>query len=168
MQRLFPHPWGWATLAPIACAIHCLAAPVAVAISPALAPGKTAEWALLVVTAALVAWAIPAGLRRHGEWLPTALVGGGLALWVLSLLHLFHGVPEEATTVLGSMTVAAGLFRNARINCDTAGEACSACEHDAADAVVSPAAAAAAVASPPPVPTASSPAVGHAERHQAA
>lgn len=158
MQRLFPHPWGWATLAPIACAIHCLAAPVAVALSPALAVGKTAEWALLGLTVALVAWAIPAGLRRHGNWGPVALVGAGLALWVVSLLHLIHAVPEELTTVLGSVTVAVGLFLNARLHCEAPEAACSACEHGEAEAA------------PVPIAPASAPPAraGHAERYEAA
>ncbi|TVP75228.1 MAG: MerC domain-containing protein [Gemmatimonadales bacterium] len=164
MKRLFPHPWGWASLAPIACAIHCVAAPLAVAISPSLAPGKAAEWGLLLLTAALVAWAIPAGFRRHAEWVPMALVGVGLAIWVVSLMHVVHAVPEELTTVLGSMTVAGGLFMNARISCDAPGEACNACEAEDAE-TAAPQVAGASVSA---VPSASTPAVGHAERHQAA
>lgn len=157
MDRFFPHPWGWATLAPIACAIHCAVTPILVLTAPSLAPGESAEWVLLGLTVALAAWAIPSGLHRHARFLPGSLIVVGLVAWTLSLLHVFSPVPEEVSTIVASLTVAAGLFRNARLHCKSGvTDECAVCETS-----VEPEIALRQETSPSTEPA-------HAERHQAA
>lgn len=117
MQRLFGHPWGWTSLAPLACAVHCAVTPILIVVAPALAPGKFVEWALLALTVVFAGSALAIGTRRHGDLRPVWPILGGVAVWTASLLHLFHPIPEEATTIVASLTVAAGLIWNARIHC---------------------------------------------------
>lgn len=119
MNRFFPHPWGWASVAPVTCAIHCAATPLFVAAAPAFAVGETAEWALFGVTLVLVAWALTSGLRRHGNWRPALPILAGTVAWAISLMHGFHPIPEEVTTAAAALTVAAGLIWNARMDCAT-------------------------------------------------
>jgi hypothetical protein len=140
MNRFFPHPWGWASVAPVACAIHCVATPLLVAVAPAFAVGETAEWVLFGLTLGLVAWALTSGLRRHGNVRPAIVILPALGVWMASLLHVFHPIPEEATTALAALVVAGGLIWNARMDCAT-GEvaACSECSvHGAAQASGAP------------------------------
>jgi hypothetical protein len=131
MTRLFQHPWGWTSVAPILCAIHCLAAPILVAFAPAFAPGEAAEWALLGITVVLVAAAGVAAFRGHRTVTPFVVIGVGLLGWGGSLLHVFHPVPESATTVAAALTVALGLLWNSRLHCGTSTAPCSACELEA-------------------------------------
>lgn len=117
MRSLFPHPWGWASVAPVACAIHCAATPLLIAVAPAFAVGEAAEWTLFGLSVVVVAWALSSGLRRHRNLRPALVIGLGLAAWAASLLHAFHPIPEEVTTVIAALTVAAGLIWNARLDC---------------------------------------------------
>lgn len=128
--ELIRHPWGWTSLAPIACAIHCAATPLLVAVAPSLAPGETAEWMLLALTVPLAGGALAAAMRSHREPLVFILIGLGLIAWTGSLLHLYHPVPEEFTTILASLTVAGGLLWNSRLQCGLSGDPCEACSHE--------------------------------------
>jgi len=122
MRRFFPHPWGWASAAPILCAIHCALTPIVVVLAPALALGETVEFALLFITIVLAVWALSRGLRQHGDIRPVFPITLGLVAWGASLLDFFQPVPEEATTILATLVVAAGLIWNARLNCGTNAE----------------------------------------------
>jgi hypothetical protein len=127
---IFRHPWGWASLAPILCAVHCVATPVVVAAAPAFAPGPAAEWALLGLTVALGLAAFATGMRAHGDLRPFIPVAVGLLAWTGSLMYLYRPVPEEVTTVLASLTVAAGLIWNSRLHCAARPVPCSACRRE--------------------------------------
>lgn len=127
MKRLFQHPWGWATVAPLLCAVHCAATPILVVFAPSVVPGPTAEWTLLGVTIVIAAAALGSALRAHGQWHPFALIGAGLAVWTLSLAHAFHPIPEDLTTVLATLVVAGGLIWNSRLHCRIAAVPCPAC-----------------------------------------
>ncbi|TVP42448.1 MAG: MerC domain-containing protein [Gemmatimonadales bacterium] len=134
MRRFFPHPWGWASAAPILCAIHCALTPIVVVMAPALALGDTVEFALLGITIVLAAWALTRGLRQHGDMRPVLPIAIGLVAWGASLLDFFQPVPEEATTILATLVVAGGLIWNARLHCSTDAEmpcAHHGCEADA-------------------------------------
>lgn len=135
MRKYFPHPWGWASLAPLVCAVHCAATPILIVVAPALAPGERTEMWLLGATVLLASGAIAAGVRRHGRIAPALPVVAGTFAWTASLLHLFHPVPEEVTTVAATLVVAAGLTWNARVRC-AAGAAdegpCPACAGETA------------------------------------
>lgn len=117
MRRWFPHPWGWASLAPLLCAVHCAAAPILVVAAPALAAGTWLEVALLVLTVPLAAWALSAGLVRHRQKAPALAAGIGLLAWTGSLAGVYGGVPEEASTLLAALVVTGALVWNARLDC---------------------------------------------------
>jgi hypothetical protein len=127
MTRIFRHPWGWATVAPLACAVHCAVTPVLVITAPNLVPGSSMEWALLSVAVVVGLAALASGVRAHEDLRPTVPVVLGLGLWTVSLLHLFHPVPEELTTVIATLIVAGGLFWNSRLHCAQRDRLCQAC-----------------------------------------
>ena len=110
-------PWGWTPLAPLLCAIHCVATPIMVAFVPALAPVEALEAWFLAGTAALVGLALVSGLRNHGEWKVAVPMALGLVAWAASVGHAFHPVPEPATSSVAALTVAGGLLWNARLHC---------------------------------------------------
>jgi len=134
MKRLFQHPWGWASLAPLACAVHCAVTPILVVAAPAFAPAPILEWILLAATTVVVGVALFWGVRIHGRWTPFLLIGIGLLVWCASLLHLFHPLPEDLTTVIASLTVATGLVWNSRLHCGSKSVACAACALDESEA----------------------------------
>jgi hypothetical protein len=127
MTRIFRHPWGWATVAPMACAVHCAITPVLVIAAPNLVPGKTVEWLLLSIALLAGLAALSSGVRAHEDLRPAVPVVLGLGLWTLSLLYLLHPVPEELTTVAATLIVAGGLFWNSRLHCAGRDRVCQAC-----------------------------------------
>jgi hypothetical protein len=134
MRRFFPHPWGWASAAPILCAIHCALTPIVVVMAPAFALGETVEFALLGITIVVAGWALHRGLGQHGDVRPVLPIAVGLLAWGASLFDVFQPIPEEATTILATLVVAGGLIWNARLHCGTDAEIpCShqGCETDA-------------------------------------
>ncbi|CAN5743317.1 hypothetical protein BH23GEM11_BH23GEM11_15100 [soil metagenome] len=133
MRRFFPHPWGWASAAPILCAIHCALTPILVVVAPAFALGETVEFALLGIAIAAAWWAMSRGLRQHGDVRPIVPIVVGLVAWGASLLHVFHPVPEEPTTILATLVVAGGLIWNARLHCGTNAE--TPCAHEGCETV---------------------------------
>lgn len=131
-MRALRHPWGWTSAAPIACAVHCAAAPALAIFAPAAATGTAVEWTLLGATGVLAAVAIPMGRRAHGEPWPAYLVFLGLGTWTASLLHLFQPVPEDVTTTVAALATATGLLWNSRLHCGPT-TSCSACEEASAE-----------------------------------
>jgi hypothetical protein len=122
MRRFFPHPWGWASAAPILCAIHCALTPILVVMAPAFALGESVEFALLGIAIVAAGWALSRGLRQHGDIRPVFPIALGLVAWGASLLEVFQPIPEEATTILATLVVAGGLIWNARLHCGTDAE----------------------------------------------
>ncbi len=131
IQRMIQHPWGWASLAPLACAVHCAATPLLVMTAPALAPGPIVEWALLAVTILVVVLALRPALRDHGNPAPFLFMGTGLLIWTASLLHLFHPLPEDLVTIPATLIVAGGFVWNSRLHCGSRKVHCAACETEA-------------------------------------
>lgn len=139
MTRFFRHPWGWTTLAPLLCGIHCLVTPILITVAPSLAPGGWAEWSLLALTAAGGVIALWAGARIHVDMRSAGLVAVGLLVWIASLLHVFHPLSEEMITAVAAFTVALGLIWNSRLHCAHRTVACHACAERPAEAGLSPA-----------------------------
>jgi len=127
MTRFFRHPWGWATVAPLACAVHCMVTPLLVLTVPNLAPGATVEWILLGITVVAGGAALGFGIRMHEDLRPAVPVALGLGLWTFSLLYLFRPIPEELTTVAATLIVAGGLFWNSRLHCARRERTCPVC-----------------------------------------
>jgi hypothetical protein len=134
MLRFLRHPWAWTSLAPAACAVHCVATPLVVVAVPAFQPLESVEWALLGLTAILVSVAGTAGVQNHGRSAPVLILLLGLGIWTLSLAGAFHPVPEDVTTVAAALTVATGLLWNSRLHCTASEKACPACASDPAAA----------------------------------
>jgi hypothetical protein len=133
-----PRSLSWTCTVPVLCALHCAAAPLLVGLLPALAVSDTMEWLLLwgsLVIAALVA---VVGLRVHREWRIPGVLGVGFGVWGLSLAGVFEPLPEVASTVVGSLTVAAALFWNARRSARARRQACGCPGCDDAAAVPEP------------------------------
>jgi len=121
-------PASMAFIAPLICAVHCLAAPFLVLFLPGFAIGARAEQWLLVGSTVLAGWFLAQGWRVHRRlWVP--LVGGaGVLLWTLSLARVVDVVPEPVTTVLGAVLLAGALFVSVRMQPDgLQGCACSTC-----------------------------------------
>ncbi len=128
LTRFFQHPWGWTSAAPLLCAVHCLLTPVLIFTVPVLAVSSTLEWSFLMLTAVLAVPALISGLRTHGEAKVVGPIVLGLLLWAGSLLHVFHPLNEEVTTLLAALITATGLVWNSRLHCATGQESCTACE----------------------------------------
>lgn len=120
----------WAAVAPLLCAIHCLAAPALVAIAPAVLVTARAEWGLMALTASLVIGMLGYGTRLHRRLGPWLAAGAGLSLWAGSLSGGLAPAPEPATTTMGSIVVAAALLWNSgllhRVTCSAC--ACPGCD----------------------------------------
>jgi hypothetical protein len=130
-SSVFRHPWGWTSLAPILCAIHCAAAPLLVLVLPAFAFTPAAEWSLLALTAGLAAFALFSGVRSHSEWRVLLPGAGGLLAWGASLSGIFLPFPEAASTAAASLFVAGGLLWNSRMHCRTLPVRCVGCDLEA-------------------------------------
>lgn len=128
-MRPFEHPWGWTSLAPILCAVHCMVTPVLIVSAPAFALGETIEWGLLGASVVLGGFAMASGLRTHESLLPALLALFGVLAWTGSLLYLYRPIPEEATTIAAALTVAGALVWNSRLHCASKAVHCSACAH---------------------------------------
>jgi hypothetical protein len=99
----------------MACAIHCVAAPVLVLIAPGIAVGSRAEWWLLYASTALAGWLLARGWQVHRRTAIAVLGLAGLSIWATSLAHVTRPIPEPVTTVVGAMMVAVALYSNARV-----------------------------------------------------
>ncbi len=105
------------------CGLHCALTPVLVAVAPALALSAGVEravWAGTVLLGAVMLGLGPAG--RSGVVI-LAFVGGA-ALWAASLAGWLEPLPETATSAAGSLILAGGMVRSARV-CHA--RACSVC-----------------------------------------
>jgi uncharacterized membrane protein HdeD (DUF308 family) len=131
MAPIFRHPWGWTTIAPLACAVHCVATPVLLVIAPAIAVSPLVEWSFLGVTVLVAGIALAAGLRTHRDPWPLLPILLGIGLWFGSLMHAFRPISEELTTTMAALTVAAGLVWNSRLHCAARKASCAACQQEA-------------------------------------
>lgn len=121
-------PWGW--LVPVACAVHCAAAPFLVAILPGVSVGEAWEWLFLAVSGALgvgVLLRLPG--KREGRAI-LALGAGGLALWAASLLGWTAPVAEAVSSGTGALMLASAMLIGSHSRAARRANACgcSACE----------------------------------------
>jgi len=126
-------PALWTAALPLACAAHCLLAPLAALFVPFLAPATEIEAGLMLVSAALAIGVTFSGVRVHGRrtvWIPVVL---GIGVWGASLAGWTAPAPEPATTLLGSLLVAGGMVRNARLRHAAACRSCGCPAHPHAD-----------------------------------
>lgn len=103
---------AWAAAAPLLCAVHCMAAPLVLALAPRFAPGEAAERAVLAGSILLAATAAALGRRVHGRWAPLLVVLAGALLWLAGLVAR---LPEEPATIGASVLLAAGTLWSARL-----------------------------------------------------
>ena len=85
--------------AAVACALHCAAVPIVLAVagaSPASSHGAGEPWVIGLV-ALLGAGALAPGIRRHGRLLPLGLFAGGILLLVAG--HAFITGPHPLVGV---------------------------------------------------------------------
>jgi len=133
LSRYFDHPWGWTTLAPIACAAHCLATPVLAVSAPVLFSSPALEWGFLSATVLLAAAAFGSGIGTHGDIRPLLPLVVGIAVWSASLAGAFAPITEELTTMAASLTAAFGMLWNSRLHCASTRTECHACQAELAD-----------------------------------
>jgi len=94
------------------CAIHCVAAPVLVLVSPALRISQTAEHAMIAVATAIAFVFLAWGVKRHGRvavWFPALL---GLSIWIGGEWIVDHSHRGLLLHALGSTFLAGGLIWN--------------------------------------------------------
>jgi hypothetical protein len=115
---------GWAALAPLACAVHCLLAPALVLVAPAFAATAAFERGFMLAAAVIAAAALVLAGRRHGDarpWLPVAV---GLALWTVAALGLHAPMPEPAVTGAGGLAMFAGVVWSSRLRARLESDRC--------------------------------------------
>ena len=97
-----------AAAAPLACAVHCIAAPLVVLVLPAAGVHGPVETAVKLASAALALSFGWSGVRAHRRPAVLVPVMLGLALWVASS-HAVGLLPETIGSALGGVMMAAGL-----------------------------------------------------------
>lgn len=118
--------------APLACAVHCLAAPLLAATVPLLA-ADGAEWAFHAA-GAIPALALAGGaFRFHRHPGPPLAALAAVAAWTLSLAGAFAPLPEEATTAAACTALAAASVWGARLRHRAACDDCGCPAHGAED-----------------------------------
>lgn len=118
-----PHPRSWLDSLGIACSliclIHCLALPLAIALTPALSvfghSHLQVHLLLLMVVLPTAVLGLHAGHRRHGRHLPWLPGGLGLALLLVGHLPGPLVALETPMTVVGGMLLAAAHWINLRL-----------------------------------------------------
>ena len=100
----------WAPMAPVLCAVHCALSPALALAVPAVTGPGAERWGF-ILSAALAAAGLFAGVRAHRRSLPPALALAGLTLWGLSVA----GFDSEAAATAGSLLTAAGMLWSARL-----------------------------------------------------
>ncbi|MET0397550.1 MAG: MerC domain-containing protein [Longimicrobiaceae bacterium] len=125
-------PALWTAALPLACAVHCLLMPLVALFVPLLAPAHSLEVVFMGASVLLAAVLTRGGVRAHGRraaWVPVVL---GTAVWAAGIAHVGGRIPEQATSVLGSVLLAGGMAWNARlrheVSCRSCG--CPAHSHD--------------------------------------
>jgi len=96
------------------CGVHCAVTPGLVAALPALALSEAVERGVFVATLLVGGLMLALGPARAHS--PTLLTfASGAALWASSLAGLLEPWPENLTSAVGSLVLAAALFRSVRV-----------------------------------------------------
>ncbi|HEU0016115.1 MAG TPA: MerC domain-containing protein [Longimicrobium sp.] len=119
----------WAASVPLLCAVHCVATPLLVLFSPALALSTGAELAVQATAVLLAAVIAPLGLRAHGRWevLLPMLLGAGL--WAIARGTEPAAAWEITLDVGGALLLAGGMVWNARLRHRAACHSCGCPAH---------------------------------------
>lgn len=104
-----------ATLAPLACMVHCLATPLLLVLAPPLAGNRGIEAALIAVASVVGLAAMSRGIRMHHHWWVVVPFGAGVVLWIVALLDTRPLVPERALMVVAGILVAGAIYWDARM-----------------------------------------------------
>ena len=106
----------------LACAIHCLASPILVALLPSIVAtqfeGETFHILMVAVVLPVSAYALTMGCRQHQRYGLLVLGGFGVMLLVAALVvgeALLGGQGETILTLLGGAMIALGHFWNFRL-----------------------------------------------------
>jgi hypothetical protein len=100
---------GWPAAFPLACAVHCVAAPVLVLVAPALVASWWVEAVLMALALAATMGLVVQRARLHGSVWPWVLTGMGAALWAVELTELAVPLPDVALTIGGSVLLAGAM-----------------------------------------------------------
>ena len=108
--------------ASLACAVHCAAVPLLVAVLPMVGLGflkdERLEWALVASSAIVATASLTSGYRRHARRLPLGVLALGLMLLVSGRFVERGGVAlGTALVVCGGLLVALAHFFNHRGTC---------------------------------------------------
>lgn len=102
-----------AAAAPLLCAVHCIAAPLAVALAPRLALPEAHERVVMAASICLAVLVSLAGIRSHRRAAPLLIVAAGALLWGAPLA--VPSIPETVATVAASLLLAVGTLWSARL-----------------------------------------------------
>lgn len=109
----------------VACLVHCLVLPLAIAVAPALArvvgATESLHLAIFLIAVPASALAMLAGYRRHGLVVPALMALIGLALIGAGALAGLRFAIETSVTVAGSLVLAAAHLWNLRARGRTGG-----------------------------------------------
>lgn len=101
--------------APVLCALHCLAAPLLLAIAPAFARSAALEGGLMATALLVAVPTLARGVKVHGRYALWGLAAVGVALWAVELGGLAPSLPKASLTVGGSALLAGALMMNVRL-----------------------------------------------------
>jgi hypothetical protein len=120
----------WAAAVPLLCAAHCLGAPLAVSLAPALALPAAAEPLVQAATLLFAGWLGMRGVAVHGRRAVFAPMAAGVALWIAgALAEGYAASAEQALVIAGSLAIAGGLWWNGRLRHDATCRACGCGAH---------------------------------------
>ena len=128
VPRRLRQPAFWAAAAPLLCAVHCAAAPLAVLALPAFAASESVERGFMGVSALLAAAFLASGIRQHGRWIVAAPVAAGAALWLAAELP-GSPLPHSLTNAFGGLLLASGMLWNATLRHRAACRGCGCPAH---------------------------------------
>ena len=98
---------------PLACAVHCAAAPLLTVAGSMLAVPEPAELGLMAVGLAFAAVTVRCGLRRHGRRGPSGLALAGAAMWLGA--HLAAGPAHWLAGTVGGLLLFGALAWDAAL-----------------------------------------------------
>ncbi|HWK90240.1 MAG TPA: MerC domain-containing protein [Longimicrobium sp.] len=124
-----PFRLTWAAGVPLLCAVHCVATPLVVLFSPALALSTGAEAAVQALAVLLAAMIAPFGIRAHRRWEVVLPMVAGAGLWLIARTSAPAGGWEIALDVSGALLIAGGMVWNARLRHRAACHSCGCPAH---------------------------------------